>query len=55
MYTLDRGIVINDGDVCDTMVSDISTPDFDVLDEDSYEEFLDWQETWRDIASEIRR
>ena len=54
VYTLDRGIVINDGDVCDTMVGDISTPDWSNLDdEDSYEEFLDWQETWRDIASEL--
>lgn len=53
VYALDKGIVINDGDVCDTMVSDISTPDFNMDTEDSYDEFLDWQETWRNIASEL--
>ena len=54
VYTLDRGIVIKEGDACDVMVGDISTPDWtDLDDEDSYDEFLDWQETWRDIASEL--
>ena len=53
VYTLDRGIVIKDGDMCDVMVSDISTPDFNMDTEDSYEDFLDWQETWRGIASEL--
>ena len=54
VYALDKGIVIKDGDACDTMVGDISTPDWSNMDdEDSYEEFLDWQETWRDIASEL--
>lgn len=53
VYTLDRGIVMKEEDACDVMVGDISTPAFNTGTEDSYDEFLDWQETWRDIASEL--
>ena len=53
VYPLDGGIVMKDGTECDVMVSDISTPNFNTGTEDSYEEFLDWQESWRDIASEL--
>ncbi|MEC8670335.1 MAG: hypothetical protein VXY11_03820 [Candidatus Thermoplasmatota archaeon] len=53
VYPLDRGIVMKNEYSCDVMVSDISTPDFNMETEDSYDEFLDWQETWRNIASEL--
>ena len=53
VYPLDRGIVMKNEDSCDVMVSDISTPDFSMETEDSYDELLDWQEKWRDIASEL--
>ena len=53
VYPLEGGIVMKEGYVCDVMVGDINTPNFNTGTEDSYDEFLDWQETWRDIASEL--
>ena len=53
VYTLDNGIVINDGDECEVFVGDISTPNVNTGTEESYDEFLDWQETWIEIASEL--
>ena len=44
---------MKEGTECDVMVSDISKPNFNTGTEDSYEDFLDWQETWRDIASDL--
>jgi len=53
VYHFDKGIVIKDEDSCEVLVGKISIPNFSMETQDTYEEFLDWQESWRNIASEL--
>jgi hypothetical protein len=57
-YPVERGLVINDGDECVVLVSDIGTPTFTYYDDGDIESYVlaeSWKDKYQDIVEDLEK